>query len=250
MLRKKNYIIPSLALLSVTALFLHGRVSQNLSYHNFADQRTIFRIANFLNVVTNLPFALIGVVGLRKSRKLPEKKVKNIFSAVFIGFLLLTLGSGYYHFSPNNHSLVYDRLPITMVLMSFFSFIVYDCVDSQKGYTALFVLNSIGILSVVYWIMTEQAGKGDVRWYGLVQFFPLIGIPLIIWLYKPTFHCTKEIVWMFLFFGLAKLTESFDKEIYIALHQLISGHSLKHLLMATAGYKITLLVMKIRRQNH
>src|SRR5438067_6646752 len=133
----------------------------------------------------------------------------------------LTFGSGYYHLNPNNNSLVYDRLPMSIIFMSFFSLIIYDRIGQQKGYLAFIILNIVGVFSVVYWILTEQVGKGDLRWYGMVQFFPLIAIPLIMLLYKSPINYTKEIAWMFLFFGLAKLGETFDREIYKFLHDTI-----------------------------
>ena len=40
------------------------RIPQPLSYHLFADRRSLFGIPNFGNVASNLPFAVIGVWGL------------------------------------------------------------------------------------------------------------------------------------------------------------------------------------------
>lgn len=225
-------------------LLLYGRIPQNQAYHNFADQRSLFGIPHFMDVVTNLPFALIGVLGLGKVGRLRDQRLKSIFTAIFASFLLLTIGSGYYHLYPNHNTLIYDRIPITIVLMSFFSFIIYDCISPEKGYPAFFILTVMGVLSVLYWAITEYMEKGDVRWYALVQFFPIMAIPLLLWLYKPSFNYTKEIVWMFLFFGLAKLCESFDKAIYHLFNQIISGHSVKHLFMAAAGYEIVIIVKK------
>ena len=106
------------------------------------------------------------------------------------------------------------------------------------------MLNSTGILTVIYWIITERAGIGDLRWYGMVQFFPLVAIPLILFLYQSSYNPKKEIVLMFLFFGVAKLSETYDKQIYGMTGDIISGHTIKHLLMAIAGYEIVLMVKK------
>ena len=107
----------------------------------------------------------------------------------------------------------------------------------------------VGVLSVIYWIITEQAGKGDLRWYAMVQFFPLIAIPLVLWMYKSSSNYTREIVWMFLFFGLAKLAETYDKAIYQLLDNTVSGHSFKHLLMAAAGYEIVVLFRILKKEK-
>ncbi|TKK66328.1 hypothetical protein FC093_17245 [Ilyomonas limi] len=176
----KSYILPSIGLLIIIALLIHEPIAQNPSYHNFADSRTMFGISNFLNVITNLPFVFISLLGLSITRNIIEKRLKIICASIFIGFLLLAIGSGYYHLHPNNYSLVYDRIPITIIIMSLFSFIIYDREYDQKGYSAFIILNILGVLSVVYWITTEQAGKGDLRWYGMIQFLPLIAIPLLL----------------------------------------------------------------------
>ncbi|HEX8331136.1 MAG TPA: ceramidase domain-containing protein [Segetibacter sp.] len=238
----RDYIIPSLATTCIIILLITGPVSQDPGYHNFADTQELVGIRNFLNVISNLPFAIISLLGLWRLRKVKQQRLKHIICTLFIAFLLLTFGSGYYHLRPNNETLVYDRLPMVIIFMSFFSFIIHDRIDQSKGYRAFIVLNLVGILSVIYWIVTEHAGNGDLRWYGMIQFFPLVAIPLILIFYKSSFNHAKEIISIFIFFGVAKLTETFDKDIYEALNESISGHSLKHLFMAAAEYLIVLQV--------
>ncbi len=48
----------------VTIMFVAPRVGQNPAYHNFADSRTVFGVANGLNVVCNLGFLVAGLLGL------------------------------------------------------------------------------------------------------------------------------------------------------------------------------------------
>ena len=45
------------------------------------------------------------------------------------------------------------------------------------------VLIGLGVLSLVYWNVTEAQGEGDLRYYGLVQFYPIVALPLILWLF-------------------------------------------------------------------
>lgn len=173
-----------------------------------------------------------------------EKEIKQISFTLFTAFLLLTIGSSYYHLRPNNETLVYDRIPIVIILMSFFGFIIYDCIDYTKGYKGYIIFNIVGLLSVLYWIATEHTGKGDLRLYILVQFYPIIAIPLILVFYKSSLNYKKEIILIFLFFGLAKVCEGFDKVIFILSSNAISGHSLKHILMVGAGLEIVKLMRK------
>lgn len=247
-MKKKDHIIPSLCLLCVIALLINGSISQDQSYHDFADQREAFGIPNFLNVITNLPFAIVGLMGFKIGRRIKEKSLKNIGNTIFTGFVLVALGSGYYHLWPSNDTLIYDRIPIVIIVMSFFAFIIYDCISPRKGYNALVILNISGIMSVVYWALTEHNGHGDLRWYGLAQFFPIIAIPLMLILYKSSFNYYKQIIFIFLFFALARVAEKFDKEIYFIIDKTVSGHSLKHLLMAVSCYRIVVLIDRLDKQ--
>jgi hypothetical protein len=51
------------ALLIVLACIIPP-IPQSASYHQFADQRRLWGIANFGNVSSNLPFAVVGIWGL------------------------------------------------------------------------------------------------------------------------------------------------------------------------------------------
>jgi hypothetical protein len=216
-LTTKDYIIPSLGLLRVIGLLINGPISQDQAYHNFADQRELLGIPNFLNVITNLPFAIVALIGFRREENINEKRLKYISNSVLAGFLLVAIGSGYYHLRPSNDTLIYDRIPIVIIVMSFFAFIIYDCINPRAGYNAWLILNIVGITSVVYWAVTESMGNGDLRWYGLMQFFPIIAIPLVLILYKSSFNYSKEIILIFLFFVLARICETLDKKIYYML---------------------------------
>jgi hypothetical protein len=52
------------AILGVVAFSL-PRIPQPVSYHHFADQRGWLGIPNFGDVVSNVPFAIVGVWGWR-----------------------------------------------------------------------------------------------------------------------------------------------------------------------------------------
>jgi hypothetical protein len=240
----RGYVISILALVSISALLFYGPVPQDESYHDFSDKRSFLDIPNFLDVITNLPLAIVGLLGLPAATRLAKKKLRLIIILLFVAFLLLTFGSGYYHQQPNNVTLVYDRLPIGIIISCFFAFIVYDRINVSAGFVLYVVLSVLSVLSVLYWIITEAEGRGDLRWYAFVQFFPILAIPLILWLYKSPLKHGKEVIPIFLFFGLAKLTESLDEQIFELTNRIISGHSLKHLFMALAGFYIVKLVRR------
>ncbi len=87
-------------------------------------------VNNFLNVFSNLPFLIVGVIGLSYLRSAGvNSSIRIIYFILFSGILLIGLGSAYYHFNPHNNSLVYDRIPTTIVFMAFLS-----AVSCRMGY--------------------------------------------------------------------------------------------------------------------
>ena len=75
-------IFLGLAAASLAALLLLPPILQDQSYHRFADERTLFGIPNFWNVVSNLPFIAVGAVGLRQFYRDPATL------ALFLGIFL------------------------------------------------------------------------------------------------------------------------------------------------------------------
>jgi hypothetical protein len=244
MVISKLLVLPVIAVVCIVVLFIYGPLPQDPDYHQFADRRTIFGVRNFINVLSNVPFLLVGLKVFRGCKDMMETSARYICKSLFAGFILLTIGSGYYHFNPTNATLVYDRLCMVIIFMSFFAFTIHESINAASGFISFFVLNVVGVLSVVYWIATENTGRGDLRSYAMVQFFPVVAIPIVLILYKPAFPTVKEIMAVFAFFAIAKLAEQWDQQIFEVSAYTLSGHSLKHFLMAASGYQIVLLVKR------
>lgn len=217
-------------------LFFVPRVSQSPSYHLFADNRTLLGIANFSNVVSNIPFGIVGVLGLIYVLTQPKDN-SFAYAMLFIGIALTALGSAYYHYKPSNGSLVWDRLPMTLAFMSVLAIVVSEYINDKLGQQLLVPLLVIGIGSIFYWKYTETRGKGDLRPYALVQFLPMILIPIIIWLFPDTHLHRSYILKAGSWYVLAKIFEVLDDQIY-NLGKLVSGHTLKHLTMAASCWYI------------
>lgn len=227
-------LLAAITLLAMVAALLVPPVSQDPAYHSFADQRTLLGIPNFWNVISNLPFIPIGIAGvLLLSRQSPSGGLASQragYGVFFIAATLIGLGSGYYHLEPTNYSLVWDRLPMTLAFMAFVAVIAGENLDEVAGQRALLPLLAVGLLSVVYWYYTELQGRGDLRPYGLVQFLPMLLLPLTLWLFRSPFVSNKWIWAAMLLYGASKIAEAADLPVYEALG--ISGHSIKHVLAA------------------
>ncbi len=228
-------------LLCAAVFLLVPAIPQYLSYHNFADSSAFCEIPNFADVASNFPFIIVGAIGLwvvfRKDYvSLPfEHWFWLIF---FVGVLLVGFGSGYYHWNPNNHTLVWDRLPMTLAFMSLFSFVIFDRMDKRQGLVLLPVLLLLGAASVFYWDYTESIGAGDLRPYAIVQFGPVLFIICLFVLFPSHYTGGKYFVRVFVWYALAKVFEHFDHGIFQLLQELVSGHTLKHLASAVACYEV------------
>ena len=227
------------------------RIPQPQSYHLFADRRSFLGISNFGDVASNLPFAAIGIWGLiflRRSRfsnkYAPFLDAREIwpYLFVFVGLLLTAFGSAYYHLAPDNARLVWDRLPMTITFMSMVAAVIAERIDLRLGLLLLPLLLIMGLFSVLQWYWSETKGVGDLRFYAAVQAYSALVI-LLMFFFPRRYTRTSDFGLIIGFYALAKVLELFDKPIFATLH-VVSGHSLKHLAAAAAGYCILRMLQK------
>ncbi len=225
------WIVLTIAAVAVIGLLFIPRIPQDPAYHRFADDRILFAVSNFCNVVTNIPFVLVGLFGL--PRRSQAAALRTGYLIVCLGVVLVGMGSAYYHLAPSTPTLTWDRLPMTIVFMALFSTIIENRVSSRAGKILLWPLIVVGAASVGYWHLSELQGNGDLRAYGLVQFLPMVLIPLILILYPSGSLRSSFLWWMLVTYVLSKIAEHFDVWIFEATGT-ISGHSMKHLLASLA----------------
>lgn len=228
-----NRILLAIIAIACIAVLFVDPVPQDPHYHLFSDQRTLCGVNHFWNVMSNIPFLLVGIYGLWRLPKMNIPNIKVAYLVFCVGVILVCFGSGYYHYNPNNHTLVWDRLPMTIAFMALFSLILHERVLSNPKTYSLIPLLLMGAASVFYWDWTESQSRGDLRFYALVQFLPILLIPLILKLYPKGYFSGAHLLWAFVFYFLAKLLEHFDAAVFDLLGAM-SGHSIKHLSAATA----------------
>jgi len=163
----------------------------------------------------------------------------------FISVALVGLGSAFYHWEPTSDRLLWDRLPMSISFMAFASAIVADRIDRKAGTLWLLpLLVALGLLSLIYWYWTETMGHGDLRFYAFAQFYPVIMIPVVFWLFpKHHYTASRYMFWIIMWFGLSKILEYFDQEIFGILGNTLSGHSLKHLAAAVAAFVVLRMLL-------
>ena len=239
-------LIAVAAAVAIIALLLPP-IPQPLAYHNFADQRSWLGIPNFGDVVSNLPFALVGVCGLiflRKPRrdKVNDPRERGLYLFMFAGLILTAFGSAYYHLAPGNSRLVWDRIPINMVFMALLAAVIAERVSVRAGLLLFPLLELAGIASVLVWRAGELRGHGDLRFYAAVQVYAIL-VLLLLLLFPANYTRGSDFAVVVGFYILAKILEESDRQVF-ALGHIVSGHTLKHLAAAAAGYWILRMLKK------
>ncbi|MGZ4039244.1 MAG: ceramidase domain-containing protein [Bacteroidia bacterium] len=231
-------ILILITLLAISVIMLAKPIAQDLSYHAFADARSFFGINNFGNVISNLPFLIAACLGLYylSSQQVKLSREQKMISGIFFfGMFITSFGSAWYHYNPNNNTLVYDRGSMTIAFMAFFCYAIGIYHNEKIALKLLVPLILLGIGSVYYWHLTELSGHGDLRPYGLVQFLPMVLILVMLILSKGKKEHTPYILIIALCYAVAKVCEAADIPIY-KTSGFVSGHTLKHLIASAVPF--------------
>ncbi|CAO2196147.1 unnamed protein product [Urochloa humidicola] len=275
--RRKKWVAWAVAAaIFVVLMIVTPAIPQNEDYHDFADQRTLFLgIPNTLNVISNTPFFFVGVAGLilchyKDYFRLSSQGELWSWSLFFAGVTAVAFGSSYYHLNPNDATLVWDRLPMTIAFTSIMAIFIIERVDERAGAKSLAPLVIAGALSILYWrqvfsqvfrsyslwnisiaytpsiftVFSLCSYYDDLRPYAVVQFVPCIAIPVMAIVIPPMYTHSSYWLWAAGFYLLAKVEEAADKPIYKWTHEIVSGHTLKHLCAAMVPVFLALMLAK------
>ena len=245
----KITLIIAIAVFAIAGTFLFsGPIPQDLKYHNFADTRKIWGIRNAFDILSNTPFVIVGLWGMifagGRLKKIGFDASDLHYLIFFAGAFFTGFGSAYYHYFPSNDTLFWDRLPMTIAFMGFFCSVVSETINPRASLILILPLLIVGVGSVVYWDWSEIHSRGDLRMYGLVQFLPIILLPLLLLLYEKPANYLRYLLTAMLLYFLSKIAEILDAAIYQFTH-ILSGHTLKHLL-ASAGICCILVMLRKR----
>jgi len=232
-------------------LLLHGPIPQESSYHRFADRSVLAGIPHAGDVLSNAAFLAAGIAGLvflagaRGRDAVPDRRERGAYAVFFLGVLFTAFGSAWYHLAPDTGRLFWDRLPMAVAFLGLFDAVLAERVSPRLAAGLLWPLLAVGAGSVVYWRFTEQAGRGDLRPYALVQYYAVAAIALLLLLY-PAREAGAGLLWAAAGgYALAKVFELTDQPILDATG-FISGHTLKHV---AAGAASALVVWMLARRR-
>src|SRR5437879_2857389 len=109
-LRVRVVLLVTLSALTMGGYWLFtDPLPQPTAYHNFADQRPMVGVPHALNVLSNWPFVVVGVLGLAYMASPRSHRAGTFVDPIermpywvyFVGLVLTGFGSAYYHANPN-----------------------------------------------------------------------------------------------------------------------------------------------------
>ncbi|USD35737.1 ceramidase domain-containing protein [Ferrimonas sp. SCSIO 43195] len=224
------------------ALLTQAPIAQSLAYHSFADVRTLLGVANGLNVLSSLPFLIVGILGLRYCLRTPSGPAHPPWWGLFAGVALVGLTSAYYHLNPSNATLVWDRLSMTIGFMALFIALTSEYLASRLIPKLLGPALLLGAATVAYWHWRD-----DLRLYIWVQLLPLLTIPVLMMLFSSGYSHQGVLVLAWGCYLVAKVAELYDEAIFSSTQGVVSGHTLKHLFAAMGCYLILRMLQTRRR---
>ena len=243
-------IVLGIGVLAAVAVATLAPIPQPQSYHDFADKTAFLGLANWMNVLSNLPFVAVGLSGLYftlKRNSALDAAQRWAYGTLFTGLLLTGIGSGYYHLSPDNQRLIWDRLPMTIAMAGFIGALLIDRFGSGVVWV-IPLLMTIGLGSVVQWGLSEQHGHGDLRWYALYQGLVMVLAALLLLMFPSLVNGTREFALAAIANLAAKIFELMDAPIY-QLGGIISGHTLKPLSASLGFIPLVLLIRRTRKNK-
>ena len=222
----------------------HGLEALHSHGHPFVDARMFWGIPNFMDVLSNAPLLVAGLLGvgvLQTRRGTQTMPIVQLAMAVFVVGLMLTgLGSAWYHWAPDAQGLVLDRLGMAVTFAGALALAVSERVSVAAASVTLRMSLMVALLSAVMPLTHDNVWPWVVVQFG--------GMALMGWLsmQKPVAGAMGVRIGVLLaLYAVAKLFELGDQAIFHATGELVSGHTLKHLVAALAVLPAVMAV----RQN-
>jgi len=240
-----------LACVGLLALALFGpSLAQPAQFHAFADQRALWGLPFAMDVLSNLPFALAGAAGCWYLAKLPPRSLSNVQRAMamlfFIGLLLTAGASSWYHWLPDDAGLAIDRYGMSVAFAGLLGLAAAGRASDRAGAALGLAVLLLAPLAVKAW-----AASGNLMPWVALQFG---GMALVVGFaaLRPR-HTALGIHWGLVIaaYAVAKLLEMGDHPIYELTGQMVSGHTLKHVVASMAAWPVIMAIRALgeSRQN-
>ncbi len=232
-LARRNIVLVTLYAVITAVIVWLAPIGQQAGYHDFADDRTIWGIANFFNVVSNAAFLIPGGAGLILCLRRPPARARWSWTAFFLGVSAVAVGSTYYHLAPDDGSLFWDRLPMTIGFTALLVAMLDDYVSDRAERYLLVPALALGVASLLYWTRS-----GDLSVYIWMQAMSLGTVIAVLSIHRDRGCEHLYLLAAVLAYGAAIICEQTDRALWEVLKHELAGHAIKHVLAAFGLYQI------------
>lgn len=215
----------------------------------FVDHRAWEAVPNAGDVLSNLAFLAAGLAGLWQLARVPLRAIdamERAMAALFFVGLMLTAGaSAWYHWVPEAAGLAIDRTGMSVAFAGLLGLAAGTRVSGRAA-------AALGLTALLLGPFAARAAlDGNVVPWALVQFG---GAALLAWMACLRPRASALTVGWFgvlVAYILAKLFEANDAHVFAISGELVSGHTLKHVVAALAALPVisALGAARERRQN-
>ena len=215
-------------------------------YHDFADQRTLLGLPHALDVLSNLPFAVMGAWGLWWLRRVPLDRLgtaqRGLAGLLFIGLIATAFCSSGYHLDPHDAGLCIDRVGMSLAFAGLLGLAAADRISARAG-VALAALVAVAAPATA--LVAGMAG--NMTPWAVLQGGGLVLLAALA-LRRPQPRALGfSIIGVIAFYAVAKALELADAPVFALTQQLISGHSAKHLVAALAAWPVVRALQSLAR---
>lgn len=249
--RREAFLVASALLLLLLGLLAPGMTGPAAS--TFSDIRSLGGLPNALDVLSNLPFLVLGLLGLQRLHQLEHGHDHRHMPGVaheelpdssldcawlfFAGLVLVSAGSAFYHLQPDDVlRLAGDRAAMAVAFAGVIGLAVSDRVSQRAGWPAACVALAGGLLAVAAFHET-----GNVTPWAVVQFGGMV-LVVVLAMLQPVPNGARamhiKLGWLIAAYALAKVLELADGAVFEFSGHLVSGHSLKHVVAALAALPV------------
>lgn len=234
--RLETGLLAALAL-AIALACLGPAIPQYAHYHAFADQRTLWGIPHAMDVLSNLPFAVMGAWGLLRlgstDNSQPTGVQRPLAVLFFAGLILTALCSTWYHLLPEDGGLTVDRIGMVSAFAGLLGLATADRISARAGWWTAGALLTMGSIAVYVWAISANL----LPW-ALLQGGGMLLIVLLATRKPITDAWGLPLAAVIAWYVLAKALELSDNTVFTLTHGLISGHTLKHIAAAMAAWPV------------
>ena len=217
--------------------------------HDFADQRGWQGLPCALDELSNLPFAVAGAWGLVWLRRLGALRLclatRATAALFFVGLVLTTAGSSWYHWQPDNAGLLWDRLGMSVAFAGLLGLAVVGRISPRAGLATALGLMMAAPAAVLAWAHT-----GNLTPWAVVQFGGMLAVSALACLPHRHGALVLQLGALIAWYAAAKVMELADHSVYEATAGWVSGHTLKHLLAAGAALPVLFAMARLHHSRY